>query len=87
MKINFKKFRFYPTIKKDVVVEKDVAFDIANAIYTQCQGIAAHSLAMKIYNAEGEIGLNDAEYDLLKRYAESFGTPMLIEAINSLKDD
>lgn len=72
MKANFKKFPVYNSIRKDVVIERDIAFDLSNAIYTNIPGIAAHALAMKIYNAEGEVELTHEEAASIEKWSGMF---------------
>ena len=59
MKINFRKFPMYASIRKDMVVEQDIAEQYADSIYRNVPGLAAHVLAEKIFGSTGEIVLND----------------------------
>lgn len=72
MKINFKNFPVYTAIDKEAVVQRDIAFIVSNGIYTNIPGIQAHALALKIYNSDGEIELNEQEASLLERCMEIF---------------
>ena len=81
MKIDFRKFRIYPGIDRQRSVEMDVRKEFADLIYQNGKGIAAHALAMKIYNAEGETEYSDEEVEMIRGYAEKLGTPMFIDAI------
>lgn len=72
MKANFRKFPVYTSIRKDMVMEQDIAFPLSNGIYTNIPGIMAHAVAMKIYNAEGEVELTAEEAEALKQWVELF---------------
>lgn len=53
----------------------------ANILYTGCNGIAAHSLAFKIYESEGAIEINESEEALILSVAEQKCTPAFIDGI------
>lgn len=72
MKANFKKFPVYMSIRKDIVRETDIAFDLSNAIYTNIPGIQAHAVAMKIYGAEAEVELTPEETNALSGWVNMF---------------
>lgn len=71
MKINFKAFPVYTSIKKDVSNPIDLSVAIANTIYTTVPGVVAHSLALRIYE-QGEVELNDDEVAVLMEVASTF---------------
>lgn len=50
-------------------------------LYTQCFGIAAHALALKIYNAPGEIEIDSGEASLIEQTVKQHCTPFFIDAI------
>ena len=54
MKLNFKKFPLFQGIDKSNILITDVSKAIADGLYNTVQGIAAHALALKIYNTIGE---------------------------------
>lgn len=72
MKANFKKFPIYMSIRKDMVQEQDISYILSNAIYTNIPGIIAHSVAMRIYESDGEMELSDEETANLASWAEMF---------------
>ena len=84
MKIDFRKFRIYPGIDRQRSVEMDVRKDFADLIYQKGKGVAAHALALKIYNSTGGEEYGEEEVLLIRSYAESFGTPMFIDAVNEV---
>ena len=53
-------------------MEQDIAFPLSNGIYTNIPGIMAHAVAMKIYNAEGEVELTTEETGALIQWVELF---------------
>lgn len=71
MTVNFKKFPIYTSIKRDRTNEVDISEAIANTIYMNVGGVAAHSLALRIYN-DGEVELNDKETEIIKQIANGF---------------
>lgn len=72
MKVNFRKFPVYTSIRKDMVMEQDIAFPLANGIYSNIPGIMAHAVALKIYNAEGELELTGDETVALGEWTQLF---------------
>lgn len=79
MKVNFKQFPMYVGIRKTERVAVDISESLANLIYMNIPGIAAHVLAEKIYAAEGEIELTDAETGIISGLKEGF-TPVFIDS-------
>lgn len=84
VKINFKEITVYKDIAKTKVAVVDIQEEVANDLYEKGQGIGFHALALKIYNANGEIELDDKEYGLLMAYANQMCTPAIIDALQSL---
>lgn len=69
-KIDFKKFRIFTDISQERTAEVDVRKTVADVLYMQFSGIAAHDLAFRIYRSEGEIDLNDDEKSLLTQLGD-----------------
>lgn len=69
MKVNFRKFPVYTSIRKAEKVNADISEGVANAIYMSVGGIAAKSLAMRIFE-EGEVELNSREIDIVTNAAQ-----------------
>jgi len=82
-KVNFKALQVRTSLKGDVTVTVDGAADIADIIYTQGAGIAAHALALKIFNGEGEMELTDAEARIVEDIAYRCLAPLHIDAIRA----
>ncbi len=82
-KVNFKQLQVKTSLKGDKVVTVDGAADIANILYSHGSGIAAHALALKIYNADGEVEITDAEAAIIEEVVSRVGTPRFIDAILS----
>lgn len=72
MKIDFTKFPCYAGIKKDFRIEKDIAESLGDAIYTNVPGIAASSLAHKIYSSKGEIEFDERELQIIRNCTALF---------------
>ena len=71
MKVNFRRFPLYTSIKRDKTNEVDISEVIANTIYMNVGGVVAHSLALRIYN-DGEVELNEKEVELIMQVADGF---------------
>jgi len=84
IKINFEDVGIYTDIERKTMVRLDMKKKIANDLYNHGQGIEFHALALKIYNAKGEIELDEQEYGLLMAYANQMCTPAVIDALQSL---
>ena len=72
MKANFRKFPVYTSIRKDMVMEQDIAFPLANGLYTNIPGVMAHSLSLRIYESEGEMEITKEEADALSQWVDLF---------------
>lgn len=81
MKINFEQLRVYNDIAKTRELVVNVKVQVADTIYQKGIGIAAHALALKIYNSTGDCELTDEEYQLLISFAERHFIPMVIDAL------
>lgn len=71
MKVDFRKFPVYKSIRRDETEEVDISEVLANTIYTTRGGVAAHSLAVRIYE-QGEVELSDKEKEIVLQTAEAF---------------
>lgn len=84
MKINFAQLEIYTDIQKTNKVCTDVRQQLGELIYEMGSGIKAHSLALKIYNAEGEMEYDENEINTIKQYVEQYCKPAFIDAIIEL---
>ena len=71
MKVDFRKFPIYKSIRRDETEVADISEVLANTIYTTRGGVVAHSLAVRIYE-QGEVELNDKEKEIVLQTAEAF---------------
>lgn len=85
MKINFKEFQVYTNLDKTESTTLNIAKELADGIYKTAQGVAGYSVALKIYNAIGEEEYTDEEFDIIMKYANTYGTPFFVDALNNLK--
>ena len=76
MKINFAQLEVYTDIKKTNKVCADVRQQLGELLYETGSGIKLHSLALKIYNSEGETEYDAEEVNIIK--------PAFIDAIIEL---
>ncbi|MDR2890765.1 MAG: hypothetical protein LBV18_04075 [Alistipes sp.] len=79
-KVNFKALKVKATLKGDTTIV-DGAESFADILYAHGAGIAAHALALKIYNSEGAVELTADEASLVEKAANDFCTPRFIDAI------
>ena len=87
MKINFKEFKVYTNLAKSDSQLINIVTELADGIYKTAQGIAGHSLALKIYNSKGEEEYTEEEFSIIQNYANQYGTPFFIDALNSIKNE
>ena len=83
-RIDFRNLEVYPSVDRSKSFMTDAHKFFADVIYQKGAGISALSLAMKIYNAEGEEEYSQEETELIRKYANEFGTPMFIDAIENV---
>jgi hypothetical protein len=50
-------------------------------------GISGYALALKLYNSKGEEEYTDEEFDMILNYANRYGTPFFIDALQRLKEN
>lgn len=72
MKVNFRKFPVWSGISKKGKVIIDVAEELANVIYMNIPGVAATSLAMKIYQSDADVELDEREAGIITSAMEMF---------------
>lgn len=85
-KINFGSLSVRTGIGSDTTTHLNIKESFANMLYTQVNGIAALTLAQKIYKSEGEEEYDDNEYDLIIKVANSMCVPAIIEALTSINN-
>ena len=73
-KIDFQHFRIANGIKNDIIVEIDAREQLADVIYNNVNGIAALTLAQKIYKSEGETEYDEKEVKVLTEVIENHST-------------
>lgn len=71
VRIDFRKFPVYKSIRRDETEEVDISEVLANTIYTTRGGVAAHSLAVRIYE-QGEVELSEKEKEIILQTSEVF---------------
>lgn len=82
MKINFKELNVKTSFTSEETVKVDAREAFANILYSKVNGIAALTLAQKIYNSDGEEEFDERESSIIKECAENFMIPAVIEALN-----
>lgn len=66
MKIDFGRFPMWTGIKREKTVALDVREVLADVVYKNLPGVAASSLAHRIYESKGEVELSGKDADLLR---------------------
>ena len=84
MRINFKELPLYTGISKQKRVVCDARESFADVLYSHCNGIRSKSLALKIFNSDGEIDLTEEDVQLIVMASNSFCTPAFIDSLNEL---
>lgn len=72
MKVNFTSFPCYVGIKKDYMIQLDIAEPLADVIYNNVSGISAHVLSEKIYKSKGEVDIDENEVKILMKCTNMF---------------
>lgn len=78
-KINFKQFKTFTDITCEKTSLVDVRKPLADALYKNANGIAAHDLALRIYRSDGEIELEESDAQLLRNFAKNL-TPIFMDS-------
>ena len=86
-KIDFRHFRIANGIKNDVIVEMDVREQLANVIYNNVNGIAALTLAQKIYKSEGETEYDEREVKVLTEVIDNICRAAIVDAYHNIIDN
>lgn len=82
-KINFERIEIFTSIEKKECIVQNVKKDFADIIYQIGRGIAAHALALKIYNSHGETEYDEQECNLILQLSE-LCNPSFIDAIRKV---
>lgn len=80
--INFKELDVFTDITRTKSIKADIRKDFADVLYRNSSGIAAHSLALKIYETDGPIEIDDREEEVIREAAERVCIPAVIDGIN-----
>lgn len=86
-RIDFQHFRIANGIKNDVIVEMDVREQLANVIYNNVNGIAALTLAQKIYKSEGETEYDEREIKVLTEVIDNICRAAIVDAYHKIIDN
>lgn len=83
MKLNFERIEVFDDVAHTQCRIVNIKKDLADLLYKFGNGIAAHALALKIYNSQGEQEYNDEECAMIGNAAQ-LCTPAFIDAINTM---
>lgn len=84
VKIDFKNFRIPMDISRSRFKIGDARESVANMIYLNVNGIRAHTLAMKIYQSDGETEYSDDELSIINDVSHRYGTPAFIDGLSMI---
>ena len=80
MKLNFDEVEIYENLTKTKKHVQNIREEFANFLYNEGQGIAAHALALKIFNGTPDTEFNPQEVELIRVFSRGC-TPAIIDAI------
>lgn len=86
MEINFEKVEIFTNVAHTKCVVDNIKVSFADGIYNTGHGVAAHALALKIFNSKGPQDYDDQECDLIRSFAKCC-SPNIIDAINNIIDN
>lgn len=86
-KIDFQHFRIANGIKNDVIVEIDTREQLADVIYNNVNGIAALTLAQKIYKSDGETEYDEREVKVLTEVIDNICRAAIVDAYHKIIDN
>ena len=86
-KIDFQHFRVANGIKNDVIVEIDTREQLADVIYNNVNGIAALTLAQKIYKSDGETEYDESEVKVLTEVIDNICRAAIVDAYHKIIDN
>lgn len=81
-KLNFQEFRMPTGVSRKEYHVVDVRESLADMIYKNAGGVAAHHLAFKIYESRGEATYTDEEVALMTRITDAIALPGFIDGMN-----
>lgn len=82
--INLTQVKIYVDITRTDYMTVDAKKEIANMLYMNGNGLPAHALALKIYNSDGTVELDDEELTMLSEVIQSNCRPAFIDGFLEL---
>lgn len=82
-KINVTQAKIYKDLSKKDFAIFDIKNELANFIYNNTNGLKYHSFAMKLYNSNGIVEINEEEEELLNEIKSEL-KPCIIDAIDDI---
>lgn len=76
----------FTSIRKDAMVEVNIKNEVVDVMYKNVNGMVAHALTHKLYEADGEVELNNAEIAILDTLMAK-SSVMMIDSWNYFKDN
>ena len=69
--INLRDFRMFTDSEHNNVEIQDKRKYLAESIYNECEDLVGHNLAMKMYNSEMLVEMNEEETELLLNHVKT----------------
>ena len=86
-KINFGSLSVRTGIGVDTTTRLNIKESFANMLYTQVNGIAALTLAQKIYKSEGETEYDEREIKTLTEVVDNICFAAIVDAYHKIIDN
>ena len=86
-KINFGSLSVRTGIGADTTTRLNIKESFANMLYTQVNGIAALTLAQKIYKSEGETEYDEIEVKVLTEVIDNICRAAIVDAYHKIIDN
>ena len=83
MEIDFKRLEIFDGVAHRSCTVVDVREPFADVIYQHGNGVAAHALALKIYNSQGPTQYSEQEVELIRRSA-GLCSPAFMDAVQAV---
>lgn len=80
-KINLNRVEIYTDVAHKECMVVDIREQLANCIYQAGRGLPAHALALKIYNADGDIECDERDFAIIQEVAQERCSPNVIDAL------
>lgn len=85
MEIDFSKIEIFNGVAHRSCTVADLREQFADVVYSMGQGVAAHALALKIFNSQGAVEYSEEECRQIRQFAR-LCRPAFIDAIERIME-